>query len=100
MRGLLFELVTSYYKATKQYLLDEVDLDTLPDAIFNAPFVCVAHDRAPGVVSGPRNMKKVLQTRRSPLTQAACVRPPLTHAPQCRLQKKSSGHVCAAVPIY
>ncbi|KAG1668165.1 hypothetical protein FOA52_005157 [Chlamydomonas sp. UWO 241] len=49
VRGMLFSLITSYHKATGKFLLEDVELDSLPDAIFNAPFVCVAHDRAPGV---------------------------------------------------
>ena len=45
MRALLFSLVTSYYKGTKKYLLENVDLEALPAALYYAPFACLVHDR-------------------------------------------------------
>ena len=45
VRALLFNLVTSYHKATKKFLMEDVDLEQLPAAIYHAPFVCLAHDQ-------------------------------------------------------
>ena len=45
VRALLFSLVTSYYKGTKKYLLENVDLEALPAALYYAPFACLVHDR-------------------------------------------------------
>lgn len=53
IRGLLFAIANSYHKATKKFLVDGVDLEQLPDAIFHAPFVCVAHDRFQEGVTDP-----------------------------------------------
>lgn len=44
VRGLLFNITNSYYKATKKYLV-EVDLEQLADAIWHADFACLAHDQ-------------------------------------------------------
>ena len=34
VRELLFNLVTSYHKSTKTFLLEDVDLDTLPEVMY------------------------------------------------------------------
>ncbi len=53
IRNLLFNMANSYFKATKRYLVDGVDLAQLPDAIYYAPCCILAHDRfQEGVVSG------------------------------------------------
>lgn len=44
IRGLLLLIANSYYKLTGKILI-EADFDRLPDAIFNAPFVLLAHDK-------------------------------------------------------
>jgi hypothetical protein len=44
VRGLLLLIANSYYKLTGKILI-EADFERLPDAIFNAPFVLLAHDK-------------------------------------------------------
>jgi hypothetical protein len=52
IRGLLFDMTNSYFKATKRFLVDGVDLSQLPEAIFHANMCILAHDRfQEGVVS-------------------------------------------------
>eukprot|EP00798_Chlamydomonas_sp_ICE-L_P008217 gene8217-1483_t len=47
VRGILFSLVTSYSKQFGTFLMDEIELEELPKLLYEAPFACVAHDRAP-----------------------------------------------------
>lgn len=53
VRGLLFSIANSYHKATKKFLIDGVDLEQLPDAMYHAPYVCVAHNRFQEGVTDP-----------------------------------------------
>ncbi|GAX75463.1 hypothetical protein CEUSTIGMA_g2906.t1 [Chlamydomonas eustigma] len=54
VRGLLFDMINSYYKATKRFLVDGVDLSQLPEAIFLANMCILAHNRFQEGVTDPQ----------------------------------------------
>ena len=83
VRGLLFSLATSYFKATKRYLVDGVDLEQLPDALYHAAFCCLVHDRfQEGVVRDTEeaNLSQCIDPHTaSPCVLRAFPRPPMPH---------------------
>ncbi|KXZ44265.1 hypothetical protein GPECTOR_70g496 [Gonium pectorale] len=53
MKMLAFQICDSYWRLTKKYLLEGVDFDRLPSALFRAPFALLAHDRFQEGVTDP-----------------------------------------------
>eukprot|EP00198_Chlamydomonas_reinhardtii_P002501 XP_001691837.1 predicted protein [Chlamydomonas reinhardtii] len=52
-RMLVFTLADSYYRLTKKYLLEGVDFEKLPAALFRAPFALLAHNKFQEGVKDP-----------------------------------------------
>ncbi|KAG2448270.1 hypothetical protein HYH02_006854 [Chlamydomonas schloesseri] len=52
-RMLAFTLADSYYRLTKKFLLEGVDFEKLPAALFRAPFALLAHNKFQEGVTDP-----------------------------------------------